>query len=227
MRSKDITVTDARFSQAVEKAISRVAVPQIKSEVNEKMEQALVRTGVITKFYHYLDKAEVKLDNSNEKVLCKILHRFGGELIDYFTPTADDVTYCDDRHEPCVIPRGQLHVCVLNIHDSDSDEHLILGFYSNEELLEVNPAAPGNFKIVTRGGTNQWWIKFGYDGLDLRLNGAVTTKTGSMDSEMVDVDYADSSSVYTKDEVYTKEEVDELIKKAIQEALGEENDTTD
>ena len=45
---------------------------------------------------------------------------------------------------------------------------------------------------------------------------------------MEEVDYADSTNVYTKQEVYnktevyTKEEVDELISKAIAEALGDE-----
>ena len=39
---------------------------------------------------------------------------------------------------------------------------------------------------------------------------------------MEEVDYADSTNVYTKDEVYTKEEVDELIAQKIAEALGDE-----
>ena len=48
-----------------------------------------------------------------------------------------------------------------------------------------------------------------------------------MDKDMAPIDYADSSNVYTKEEVYTKQEVDELISKAIAEALNGEDDTDD
>ena len=48
--------------------------------------------------------------------------------------------------------------------------------------IGINPASQGNLKISTDGGTNQFWIKFGYDGLDLRLPGESTTNIGNMDS---------------------------------------------
>lgn len=229
---KNSTITQGRMEQSIEHAINRVAGPQITQQINQAVEDERIRTGSVTKFYPYLDKAEVKLDHSGELVLCKILHRFGGELLDLYTPTADSVGYCDNLHEPCIFPREKLHCLIININDLDSDEHLLLGFYQNEELVGLNPANPGNFKIVTRGGTNQFWIKFGYDGLDLRLPDAATTNVGDMDRDMTPVDYANTDSVYTKDEVYnkmevyTKEEVDELIGKKIAEFLGEEEDGT-
>lgn len=225
---KKSTITQGRMEQAIDRAVNRVAGPQITQQINDAVENERIRTGTITKFYHYLDKVEVALDNSDEKVLCKILHRFGGELIDLYTPSADSIEYCDDLHEPCIIPRCSLNCLIINIHDSDSEEFLLLGFYQNEELVELNPAAPGNFKIVSISGTNQFWIKFGADGLDLRLPDTATTNVGDMDKNMEEVDYADSTNVYTKQEVYnktevyTKEEVDELISKAIAEALGDE-----
>ena len=222
-----ITSTTGRLEQSINQAVNRVAGPQITQQINEKVEDERIRTGVITKFYHYLDKAEVRLDNSDELVLCKILHRFGGDLIDLYTPLEEELTFCDTLKEPCVIPRSQLHVCVLNIHDADSEEQLILGFYQNEELVNLNPASPGNFKIVNRASENQFWIKFGADGLDLRLPSSPTTNIGEMDKDMGPIDYADSSNVYTKEEVYTKQEVDELISKAIAEALNGEDDTDD
>lgn len=241
MNTNDITQTQGRLKQSIDNAITRKAMPQITKQIDAAVENERIRTGTIVKFYHYLDKALVALDNSDEQVLCKILHRCGGELIDLYTPTADRLEYCDDLHEPCYRPRGKIHCLIINIHDSDSDEHLLLGFYNNEELVGLNPAAPGNIKIATRGGTNQFWIKFGYDGLDLRLPKQMTTNVGDMNRDMTNVDYANSDNVYTKDEsynkeevynkdeVYTKEEVDELIAQRIAEALGEDddNDTTD
>ena len=232
--SKDLVVTEGRAKKAFDDAATRVIMPTVDEKIKSSVEDERLRTGVIRKFYPYLDKAEVKFDNVNKKVLCKVLHRFGGELLDLFTPNLDRWGFDDKLRERYIVPRGAIHVVVANLHDADSEEHLILGSYQNEELVGLNPAAPGNFKIATRGGHNQFWIKFGYDGLDIRLPGSSTMKVGEMDVDMTEVQYADTNDVYskeelyTKDEVYTKEEVDELIQKAIAEALGEDdtNDTT-
>lgn len=232
--SKDLVMTDKRAQQAFDDAITRVTLPRINEQIKSSVDNERLRTGVIRKFYPWLDKAEVKFDNVNKKVLCKVLHRFGGELLDLFTPNLDRWGFDDKLKERYIVPRGAIHVVVANLHDADSDEHLILGSYQNEELVGLNPAAPGNFKIATRGGHNQFWLKFGYDGLDIRLPNTSTMKVGEMDKDMTEIDYADATTVYTKeevyskDEVYTKEEVDELIREAIQEALGEDgaDDTT-
>ena len=125
---KNSTITQGRMEQSIEHAINRVAGPQITQQINQAVEDERIRTGSVTKFYPYLDKAEVKLDHSGELVLCKILHRFGGELLDLYTPTADSVGYCDNLHEPCIFPREKLHCLIININDLDSDEHLLLGF---------------------------------------------------------------------------------------------------
>ena len=151
--------------------------------------------------------------------------------------------FCNKLKEPCYIPRGKLHCVVVNIHDADSNEYLLLGYYSNEELVGLNPAAPGNIKLCTITGTNQYWIKFGAAGLDIRAEKKPSMKLGNVDRDMVSVDYADSTDVYTKDEcynkeevynkeecynknecynqqeVYTKEEVDELIAEKVAEAV--------
>lgn len=225
---KQSTITQGRMEQAIAHAVNRVSGPQITQQINDSVENERIRTGVITKYYHYLDKAEVQLDDTGELLLCKILHRFGGELMEFYTPLEDHMDFDDTLKEPCVIPRSPLHVCVLNINDADSEEHIILGYYLNEELVGCNPASPGNFKIVARTPENQFWIKFGFDGLDLRLPDAVTTNTGEMDKDMVSVDYADANDtytkeeVYTKDEVYTKEEVDELIQNLLDRLNGED-----
>lgn len=227
---KNSTMTQGRMEKAIGHAVNRVAGPQITQQITEAVENERIKTGVLTKFYQYLDKAEVQIDDSGELILCRILHRFGGELIEYYTPVGDE-SYCEDLKETCIIPRAELHCCILNINDG-TDEWLLLGFYSAEELMGVNPAQQGNLKIVTRGGMNQYWIKFGYDGLDLRLPDSSTTNVGETDSSMEELDYADVNNVYSKDEVYnktevyTKEEVDELIGKKIAEFLGEEEDDT-
>ena len=205
MKSDNITVTQGRIKQAFDKGLGGIIEDSTSKIVEKEVEKSKIRTGTVTKFYPYLDKAEVKLDNLNKTVSCRILHRFGGELIDYFTPNGDFV-YDEIKKEKCIIPRGNLHCFIMKIHDSDSNEWLLLGYFSNEELLGVNPASEGNFKIVTRGGTNQFWIKFGYDGLDLRLPESVKINSGEMDEDMVETNYAES------DNVYTKLEIDEKLK---------------
>lgn len=222
MNTNDITPTRGRLKEALDNAVTNRALPQINRQIETTVDEEKIRTGRVVKFYHYLDKALVELDNTDETVLCKILHRFGGALIDLYTPSADTIDYCDDLHEPCIIPRGDLNCLIINIHDSDSEEYLLLGYYQNDEFVGLNPAAPGNIKLISIGGTNQFWIKFGADGLDLRLPDNISINTGDMDKTMQPVDYADSTNVYTKDEVYTKEEVDELIAQKIAEALGDE-----
>lgn len=232
MNSQDITITENRARKAVDDAITRVAIPQTKQMVEEATQNERIRTGVITKFYPYLDKAEVKLDNVNKKVLCKILHRYGGDMIDFYTPLANVAKKDKKTKEPYIKPRRLQHVCVLSINDKDSKENLILGYYTNEEIVEKNPAKPGNLKLVSVTDTNEYWIKFGKDGLQLKLPSRPTINVGGMldniDGEMEEVDFADSTDVYTKDEVYskeevyTKEEVDELIQKAVEEALNGE-----
>ena len=231
MNSNDITVTEGRLKQSIDDAVTRSIGNKISQQITNAVENERVKTGVITKFYQFLDKVEIKIDDSEDTVICRILHRFGGELIDFYTPTGED-SFCDNLKEPCIIPRGELHCCILNIND-DTDDWLMLGYYNAEELIGINPAAAGNMKIVTRGGTNQFWIKFGYDGLDIRSTTPATMNVGDTDDDMAPVDYANSSNVYTKEEVYnksevyTKAEVDELIEQRITEILGEEdNDTT-
>lgn len=200
MSSKDITVTQGRMEQAMNKGFGKIIENSSKKIIKNDVEPFKIRTGVVTKFYHYLDKAEVKFDNTDKSVLCKILHRFGGELTEYYTPAGDEI-FDDGRKEKCIIPRAELHCLIVNINDEDSNEYLLLGFYENEDLVGVNPASEGNIKIVTRGGTNQFWIKFGYDGLDLRLPDSITTNTGELDGEMIENKYANSDNVYTKEEI--------------------------
>lgn len=189
MDSKYITSTEGRLSNIITKinnnAIENIVPQRISQAVNDEK----IRTGVITKFYPYLDKAEVKLDNINKKILCKILHRYGGEIMEYYTPLKDSDDFDEKLAEPYVIPKNPQHVLVIKIHDNDSEENLILGYYQNEEIVGYNPAEPGNIKLTCNTDDNQYWIKFGTDGLDYRGIEEPTVKVGAVNDEMDDVKY--------------------------------------
>ena len=216
---KDITITQGRAKKSFENVFNNLIMGKITDKIDKTVEKERIRTGVITKFYPYLDKAEVKLDNLDKKVLCKILHRYGGDIIDFYTPLENEQIFDDNLKEPAIIPRSNQHVCVLQIHDADSTENLILGYYNNEEVVGYDPAQPGNLKFMSLTESNLYWIKFGRDGLEFRLPSQPEFVSGDLDSDMEEINYADSENVYTKDEVYTKAEVDELIAEKIAEAL--------
>ena len=244
MDSKEITVTDDRLLKALNEPVGSIINNKVPNMIKKATDETKLFTGTITRFFPYLDKAKVKLNGSNKTVLCKILHRYCGDMIDFYTPRAYEETYDEDLHEPCVVPFAQQNVCVLKINDADSEEYLILGYYNNEDIVGLNPAKPGNFKIASLMPTNVFWFKFGVDGIEYRLSSEPTMSVGELDEDMKPVEYANSDDVYTKEdsyskedlytrdevynkeEVYTKEEVDELIKKAVKKALGDDDDDT-
>lgn len=223
MNTKDITVTDARVKQSLDNLINETAEPLVRRTVKQAVENERIRTGVILKLYPYLDKAMVKLDNVDQTILCKFMHRFTGDMIDFYTPLDAEQKFDDELKEPCVIPKARLHVLVANIHDKDSRENLILGYYLNEEITGFKPANPGNVKFMSLTEANLYWINFGKDGLEYRLPSEMKSEVGSLKNDMRTVTYAKSDEVYGKDEVYnksevyprtdvyTKSEVDELI----------------
>lgn len=198
--SKKITATGSRLDSLLGGMVdNKVDNKGFEKLIEDKVEENKIKTGVITKYYQYIDKAEVKLDKTGELVLCKILHRYGGDMIDFYTPLAFEQTFCDKLKEPCVIPKVEQNVCVLQIDDADSKENLILGYYQNKEILGFNPASPGNLKITSITEPNVFWIKFGKDGLDLRLPNRPTEQVGNVEENMKDV------------ETYTKSEIDNLL----------------
>lgn len=225
--SKNITATKGRLQEGLDKVTSNMIDKTVPSQINEAVDKVKIRTGVITKFYPYIDKAEVKLDFSGKKVLCKILHRCGGDLIDFYTPSAYETDYDDNLHEKYIIPMASQNVCVLHIHDSDSEENLILGYYMNEEIVGYNPAKPGNIKIMgICQDSNEYWFKFGFEGFKYKTHSAPSRQIGDVHTEegVEEVSYANSKNVYTKEEVdkliedierqttsYTKEEIDAML----------------
>ena len=195
---KNMTVTDARLLQSLSGPVNEIINSTVPQKINAVAEALGLKTGVITKFYPYLDKAEVKLDKDGKTVLCRILHRFGGDMIDFYTPLEYEESFDEGLNEPCIIPRASHHVCVLQISDADGEENLLLGHYNNDDIVGFKPAKPGNIKLMSITEPNLYWIEFGPDGLNLRLPDNPTIETGTLPVEMAD------GSVYTKKEVDEK-----------------------
>ena len=64
-------------------------------------------------------------------------------------------------------------------------------------------------KLITRGGTNQFYIKFGYDGLKISSIDKPETIVGEIENESVKLEYVN------KEEVYTKKEIDNILNSGI------------
>lgn len=181
MKIGNITATDARLKKALTNNINSLVTNEITKTITTTVDNSKIRTGVVTKFYPYINKVEVKLDNGSITI-CKILHFFSGALLCLFTPDGEEA-FCDNLNQPCIIPLGNLTCLLADINETDSEEYVLLGYYIPEELSTgVTPPNPGNFTINSIGATTTKTIGFGNEGLKLSL-----------------------------DDYYTKEDVDKLI----------------
>ncbi|WP_458456221.1 hypothetical protein [Methanobrevibacter sp.] len=204
MNSKDLTVTDARFKQALTNSVNSIIQETVPQMISKSVDGTKIRTGVVTKFYPYLDKAEVNLDNVNKKVLCKLPHRLVGSLIDFYIPSGDN-SYCEKLHEPCIIPREELHCLVLNIHNDDSDDYLLLSYYLPNEIVGFAPPNQGNMKITTFLPSAENYIEFGGGGLKVVSKTPIDANYGEYEDDITKLEYM------TSEDVYDKTEIDALI----------------
>lgn len=210
MKSSNITATDGRLKQALEKNIKPIQNKAIFSIKNE-IENNKLHTGSMSKFYPYLNKAEVKLNKSNKKVVCKILNKYSGGILDLYTPSGES-SFCNTLKEPCIIPQGNLPCIVADIENDN--EKLLLGYYLVDELVGFSPAPSGNMKLLSIGATNEYHIKFGVNGLDIQSAKKPTINVGEFEDETTELNYASS------DDVYTREEVDKLLEDLKEEIIN-------
>ena len=241
MKLSDITATDGRVKNAISPVIDSVVDSKIEKQIKKEIDKSKIQIGVLSKYYPYLDKAEVKL--GNKTVLCKILHRMHGSLVDFFTPLGES-SFCETLKEPCIIPRGELDCLVADIND-DTKERLLLGYFLKNDIIYTRPANPGHYRVADFSATNEYGLDVGVGDILLNSNKGVTFTEGFVESENTVVEYANNEDVYdkgevytkketynktetyNKQEVYTKEEVDKLIEDLKEELLGDTDDTTD
>lgn len=219
--SSDVTVTDARMKSVLRKHVTPIINDTVPQIVTEAVNENKIRTGKLTKFYPYLDKAEVRFTGGKKKVLCKILHLYSGSLIDLFTPEGE-LSFCNKLKEPCIIPHFPLYCLVVDINDN-TKEQLLLGYYHPTEFTGFKPAPKGGMKIISFGGYKENYIEFSGNKLQIMTSNEVLMEKGEYDNDTTPVERVNAGDIYTKEEVYTKQEVDELIAAKIAEALTNNN----
>lgn len=204
MKSSNITDTEARLGNILTNISTNTIEKTVPQQIEKAMEDVFIKTGTIVRFYPYADKALVKMDLTGEKELCKILHRYGGDVLELYTPSSASGGFDTNYHEPFVTPKAKLNVCVLKIRDEDSEENLILGYYMDKEIVGYSPAKPGNIKLTSLAEDgDENWIKFGKMGFQYKLRKTPNMKVGSNFNKkgFEQVEYVNNGDVYTKDEV--------------------------
>ena len=196
--SKNITDTSSRLLSKLRSISEDVYAQQdVEGKIDKAVNDSMLTTGTVIKYYPYLNKALVRLDHSKKKVLCKILSLFGGDMLVLYTPVGDR-SYCEKLREPCVLPRGQLSCLVAPLNSKDN-EGLLLGYFNRTELVGFNPSKQGNFKILAFGSLQEYSIRFGINGLKVIANGKI-------DKSEIN-DWGDDVS----SKHYTQKEVDDLL----------------
>lgn len=219
--TNNITLTNKRQYDPLKLLVNQIIDDRkIEETINKTVDASKIRTGKLLKFYPYLDKAEVQLNNITKPVLCRMFHRFGGSLIDFFTPEGENA-FCETLKEPCILPREQLHVLVADISNEDAKEMLMLGYYHPEDIVGIKPADQNYFKLTNIGATNIWGIEIGNGEIKINTMAGITYTEGEFHADNTEVNYADIENIYTKNEVYTKKEVDDLIAQMKQEIIDE------
>ena len=215
--SQNITLTDARTKKSFDNLITNAIMPSVQETIQKEVEDSKIQPAKVTKFYPYLDKAEVQFLESKKKVICKLLHLYSGSLLDLFTPDGES-KFCDKLKEPCIIPHSPLYCLVVDINDK-SKEQLLLGYYHSTEFTGFQPAPKGGMKIISFGGYKQNYIEFNGRKIIIRTSKDIHMEKGEYTGTDETVERVNSGDVYTKNELYTKAEVEELIDMKITEAL--------
>lgn len=196
MKSNNITVTDGRLLRAWKTVNKATEENTISEKIKEAVDESKIKTGTVTCFFPWLDKCRVKLDDSDEYKICKILHRCWGGMVDFYTPQGE-ASLDEELKEPCVLPLEQSPCLIVDIDDKSS-EWLLLGYYNAYGSMFNKPADEGEWKLANIGATDTFYLKFGNSKFEVATSNGVsiTEKTGTESNEL---------------EYYTKSEVDELL----------------
>lgn len=163
--SGNITITDGRVIESWRQLTSLAqseAEHETKTLIKNSADDSKIWIAETIRFYPYLDKVKVQIKEGGE-VICKILHRLGGSVIDYYTPEGEWV-FDDDLKEPCVVPLEKS--CCLVARINNDIEWCFLGFY-NENELNVTPALEGHYKIMGVGISNENYLDFSNKSLNI------------------------------------------------------------
>lgn len=190
----------------------------ITGQINHTVHSNMITTARLVKFYPSINKCLVELGDGSTR-LCTINMLMGGGLMFLYTPQGDR-SYCDDLHEPCIIPWSKVYCFVAPVNNIK--EWVMLGYYYPYDFVGFNPSKKGQFKILAFGSLGEYSIRFGLSGLEIVTNGQVVKTEIDDFGKDVSTSYYDKESV---DKVIN--ELSDRIKVLEDLLLEQEEDTND
>ena len=143
--SASITVTNHRLR----KAMSNANDDDLKShtkKMGEKLRSELsIKVGEVTKIYPLLDKAEVKVLNSNKIETCLIAHDILSEGMNVIG-FPKGKTLISENGQTYIIPSEQLYGVIMTMDDK-KNEKILLSFISLSDKTVFQNAKAGEYKI--------------------------------------------------------------------------------
>ena len=209
MNSQTKTDTDGRLKKLLKTRVGDQILDSTNKKIAQAIDDASIKSGIVTKFYPYLDQLKVKLKN-NKKVLAKMSHNFMGSIRDYYTPDGDR-SYCKTLNEPCIIPRDTLNCFVAPV--DDEVKWIFLAYFNKDEIVGFTPPGSGCMKIFNFRATNEDYIEFCGDGLKIMSRKPIESNYGEYDDDITQYE------VYTKDEI--DEKLDEIKKEDSEDCINE------
>lgn len=225
MTSQSKTDTDGRLKKLLKTRVGDQILDSTDKKITQAIDDASIKSGIVTKFYPYLDQAEIKLKN-NKKIVAKMSHNFMGSIRDYYTPDGYK-SYCKTLNEPCIIPRDTLNCFVAPV-DDDEVKWIFLAYFNKDAIVGFTPPGSGCMKIFNFRATNEDYLEFCGDGLKLMARKPVKLECGEYSDDISEIHYAEVENVYSKEEVDGF--VEDLDDRKVDKVPGKElssNDFTD
>lgn len=202
MKTSNITVTDARLLSGLSNAVtasSRVSTNHFSSTSNIE-----IQTGILTRFFYDLDKAEVKLNNGNI-VTCKLTRPVPDGLKFFYTPISD-LEWDSDKKITYFAPLNDKIACiVLKI----SESYFLLSYYSLNVPNLPKPVTDPTFIL----GNYENQIEFGGStgGVCIESEKIIFKEVSSPEQRnQVNTSDLTEDNILSKN-YYTREEVNALL----------------
>lgn len=212
-------ITNARVKNSLYKQMDAYMEKQnITGKMHDAIEEHGIKKGIVKEIYHYLDQSLVELSNG-KLVKAWHLHRCFGSIVDMYTPYGQQII-SETEHEPCIIPRETLKCLVAEV---GKEEYVLLGYYNPEMTGIFNPAEAGHYLIRTMSETSHGGLDISPQEIVIQSNNGASFVEQDV-GQSTPINYANSSNTYTKDDLYTRAQVEKMIKE-IWDYIDPEGDT--
>lgn len=223
MKSKNITVTDARLMNALKKVevANTNNTSGSSSSTKSKQHDITITTATLTRFYYEWDRAEVITNNDNKKILCYLTHPVTGSVNIVFTPYGE-LKWDENYRKTYFEPVGELLCIILTIDDSS----FILSYYQNPNAVYLPTIVdPAVLHLSSYDNHIQLGGNYGGTTIDTRKLVFKDYMEPSQRNKVYSADLTEDN--LTNKDYYTKEEVDELLKELKEELSKDDSDTKD